>query len=120
MKFWSIGNENYGKWEIGTKTKEEWGRLVKESVKMMKRVDPTIEVLAASVPDLDWNINLLREAGDMLDWISIHGYWDGLWQENNLSSYEQCMAYTLKIEAPILRTKYILGGVSRKDKNRIR
>lgn len=111
VKYWSIGNENYGKWEMGSKTKEEWGRFVIESVKMMKRVDPTIEILAASVPDLDWNINLLREAGDMLDWISIHGYWDALWQENNLSSYEKCMAYTLKIEEPIIRTKHILGAL---------
>lgn len=42
---------------------------------MMVRVDPTIELSAASIPDLDWNLNLLRTAGQYLDWISIHGYW---------------------------------------------
>jgi alpha-N-arabinofuranosidase len=109
VKYWSIGNENYLPGEIGAKTSAEWGRFVKESAKMMKRVDPKIQLLAASVPDIDWNINLLREAGQYLDWISIHGYWDSLWQKNDLSPYETCMTYTLTIEEQILKTKYILG-----------
>ena len=35
VKYWSIGNENYGSWEIGAKSAQEWGRLVLESAKMM-------------------------------------------------------------------------------------
>ena len=76
IKFWSIGNENWGGHEIGSKDAEEWGRLVRESAKMMLRVDPTLELSAASIDDLDWNLNLLRNAGPYLDWISIHSYWD--------------------------------------------
>jgi alpha-N-arabinofuranosidase len=109
VKYWSIGNENYLPGEIGAKTSAEWGRFVKESAKMMKRVDPKIEILAASVNDIDWNMNLLREAGEYLDWISIHGYWDRLWQNNDLSNYEACMVYSLNIEEQILKAKYILG-----------
>lgn len=58
VKYWSIGNENYGDWEMGAKNLREWGRFVKESAKMMKRVDPNIELLAASISDLAWNLNL--------------------------------------------------------------
>ncbi|RCW46407.1 alpha-L-arabinofuranosidase C-terminal domain-containing protein [Paenibacillus prosopidis] len=111
VKYWSIGNENYGDWEMGAKNLREWGRFVKESAKMMKRVDPNIELLAASISDLDWNLNLLREAGNYLDWISIHDYWDHLGQVNDLSNYESCMAYTMEIEKPILKTKNILGSL---------
>ena len=39
VKYWSIGNENYGNWEIGAKSSEEWWRLVKESAKMIKHDD---------------------------------------------------------------------------------
>jgi alpha-N-arabinofuranosidase len=67
VKYWSIGNENYGGWEIGAKSAEEWGRLVTESAKMMKRVDPAIELSAAALSSLDWNINLLRSCGERLD-----------------------------------------------------
>ena len=76
VKFWSIGNENWGGHEIGAKDSDEWGRMVRESAKMMLRVDPTLQLSAASIDDLDWNLNLLRTAGSYLDWISIHGYWD--------------------------------------------
>ena len=75
VRYWSIGNENWGAHEIGSKSADEWGRLVRESAKMMLRVDPTIELSAASIDNLDWNLSLLRAAGSYLDWISIHGYW---------------------------------------------
>lgn len=76
VRYWSIGNENWGWHEIGSKDAEEWSRFVRESAKMMLRVDPTLQLSAASIDNLDWNISLLREAGLYLDWISIHGYWD--------------------------------------------
>ncbi len=119
VKYWSIGNENYGSWEIGAKSLKEWGRYVKEAAKMMKRVDPNIELLAPSISELDWNQNLLLEAGDFLDWISIHHYWDQLWQDNKLSSYETCMAYTLQIQDKITKTRNILGALGYIGKIRI-
>ena len=48
VKFWSIGNENWGTHEIGEKDSKEWSRLVKESAKMMLRVDPTVELSSAA------------------------------------------------------------------------
>ena len=88
VKYWSIGNENWGGHEIGAKDSVEWGKLVRESAKMMLRVDPTLELSAASIVDLDWNLNLLRIAGQYLDWISIHGYW------TQNEDYLSCMAHT--------------------------
>ncbi len=76
VKYWSIGNENWGGHEMGAKDAEEWSRLVREAAKMMLRVDPTLELSAASIDDLDWNVQLLRQAGCYLDWVSLHGYWD--------------------------------------------
>lgn len=94
VRYWSIGNENWGGHEIGAKNAEEWGRLVREAAKMMVRVDPTIELSAASIPDLDWNLNLLRTAGQYLDWISIHGYWGNT--KNGLipDDYDTVMLHT--------------------------
>ena len=94
VKFWSIGNENWGGHEIGSKDADEWSRLVRESAKMMLRVDPTIQLSAASIANLDWNVELLRRAGCFLDWISIHGYWDGSPDGIHHSSYDQVMLKT--------------------------
>ncbi len=123
VKYWSIGNENYLGGEMGSKSLAEWGFYVRESAKMMKRVDPSIEIAAAGVATdwyyrmhrashsaAEWNLKLLKEAGDYLDWISIHSYWDRRYRTERINSpYEECMAYTLDIESRILLAKYALG-----------
>lgn len=98
VRFWSIGNENYLGGEIGAKTVEEWGPLVRESAKMMRAVDSELKILAAATTTGNWTPPMLREAGRYLDYISIHGYWDPLWQAGtHPSDYLHCMAFC---EAP--------------------
>jgi alpha-N-arabinofuranosidase len=95
VRYWSIGNENYGLWEMGEKQSAEWGNLVRESAKMMKRVDPSIEVFAPGLPSLywsnvhggKWNETLLEKAGAYIDWLSIHYYW-----AHAEDPYEVCIA----------------------------
>ena len=108
VKYWSIGNENYGSWEIGAYAPREWSRLVLESAKMMKRADPSISLSAAALDDLDWNCELLKTAGGWLDWISLHAYWDGVNQTNALADYLHSMAYTVRLEDSIRRTRGLL------------
>ena len=109
VPYWSIGNENYGDWEMGAKTADEWGPFVAESAKMMKRVDPSIRLLAAALADADWTLKLLRHAGQYLDYVSIHGYWDPLWDDDQPSDYLNCMSRALEPEAAIRLTKQIIG-----------
>ena len=108
VKYWSIGNENYTSGEIGAKTIAAWGPFVRESAKMMRRVDPTIKLLAAAVPEVDWNLALLRSAGDLLDYVSIHGYFDEAWNTGNLSSYEKSLQAADKFEQEIITTRGLL------------
>ncbi len=104
VKYWSIGNENYGSWEMGAKTKDEWGYFVGESAKLMFNVDHSIELFAAALPDSAWTIPLLEKAGKHLSYVSIHGYWDPLWQDNNPSDYLSCMLKTTDPENTIKQT----------------
>ena len=108
VRFWSIGNENYGDWEIGAKSAPEWARYVTEAAKMMRRTDPTVSLMAAAVDDLDWALPLLRSAGKYLDYVSIHGYWDRLDAVNDPSGYEEAMAMTLEPERAISRMEAVI------------
>lgn len=119
VRYWSIGNENYTGGEIGSKTVAEWGAFVRESAKMMRRVDPTIKLLAAAVPDVDWNLALLRTAGDLLDYISIHGYFDPAWNTGILSSYEKSLQAADKFEQDIIVTRGLLAALGLDKKIKI-
>ena len=108
VHYWSIGNENYGWWEIGAKDSKEWARLVLESAKMMKHVDPTAQLSAAALSDTDWNVNLLQAAGQHLDWISLHSYWNLMPNENTFATYTQSMACTEDLEKDIRKARGLL------------
>jgi len=119
VRFWSVGNENYGAWEIGAKTVAEWGPLVRESAKMMRAVDKNIQLLAAATTSREWTVPLLKEAGKYLDYISIHGYWDPLWENNNPSGYLDCMMRSEEPEQAILDAIKLLEETGHKDRIRI-
>lgn len=108
VKYWSIGNENYGSWELGAKTVDEWGYFVRESAKLMYNVDISVRLFAAALPDTSWTIPLLQRAGQYLDYISIHGYWDRLQHVNNPSDYLTCMRFSVMPESRIQNTISIL------------
>ena len=119
VKYWSIGNENYGSWELGAKTADEWARFAAESAKMMLRVDPSIQLSAAALSDTEWNTKLLKACGQYLSWISIHSYWDGLWQNNTPAGYAACVAHTAKAGDSVRQVRGLLAKLGFQDQIKI-
>jgi alpha-N-arabinofuranosidase len=115
VRYWSVGNENWGGHEIGAKTSQEWGLFVRETTKMMRRTDPTVILTAAALGD-DWNRNLLQHAGDRLNMISIHGYWDGLWVNDQPSDFATCMVRSVQPEASIVSVERMLESTGFRGK----
>lgn len=115
VRYWSVGNENYGSWELGAKTPAEWPHLVLESAKLMRRVDQTLQLTAASVLDNDWNYNLLKTAGGVLNGISLHQYWNDT-NEDGLCTYEEAMAATSMQDILIKRARGMLVSLGLEDK----
>lgn len=119
VKYWSIGNENYGAWELGAKDAETWSRLVTEAAKLISRVDPEVQLTAAALDDVDWNVKLLSRAGQRLEWISIHSYWDGLWQVDKPATYEQVCAMTMHTGDTLRRVRGLLTAMGLEKSVRI-
>ena len=46
VKFWCLGNEMDGPWQMESKTADEYGRRAYEAAKMMRWIDPSIELAA--------------------------------------------------------------------------
>lgn len=82
IKVWCLGNEMDGPWQIGHKTAEEYGRLATEAAKVMKRVDPSIELVACGSSALsmktfgEWELTVLDHTYNYVDYISLHTYYD--------------------------------------------
>ena len=81
IKVWCLGNEMDGRWQIGHKTAEEYGRLAAETAKVMKWVDPSIELVACGSSGLgmktfgEWELTTLDHVYDYVDYISLHTYY---------------------------------------------
>lgn len=108
VSYWSIGNENYGDWEIGAKTIQEWSPFVTESAKMMLHSDPAIKLTAAATSDINWTLPLLQRAGKFLSLVSIHDYWDKLALVNEPASYLECMMASNGPEEQIQLTRSVI------------
>ncbi|CAN5588634.1 alpha-N-arabinofuranosidase [soil metagenome] len=82
VKLWCLGNEMDGHWQIGHKTGHEYGRLAVEVARAMRRIDPTIELVAcgssnSSMPTFGaWESDVLEECHDLIDYISLHAYYE--------------------------------------------
>ncbi|MCH5254148.1 MAG: alpha-N-arabinofuranosidase [Lachnospiraceae bacterium] len=81
IKVWCLGNEMDGDWQIGHKTAKEYARLANETGKVMKMLDPNIELVACGssgshMPTFgSWEATLLDECYDTVDYISMHQYY---------------------------------------------
>jgi alpha-N-arabinofuranosidase len=80
VKFWCLGNEMDGPWQMGAKTAAEYGRIAAETAKLMKWLDPTIELAACgssgrNMPTFGtWEEVVLEHCFDQVEYISLHSY----------------------------------------------
>ncbi|MCL2360658.1 MAG: alpha-N-arabinofuranosidase [Defluviitaleaceae bacterium] len=82
IKTWCLGNEMDGPWQIGSKTAEEYGRIAAEAAKVMKWVDPSIELVVcgssgSGMPTFAaWEATVLEHTYEYVDYLSLHSYYN--------------------------------------------
>ena len=70
-----------GPWQICGKTAEEYGRIAHETAKMMKWIDPTIELVACGSSNTsmatygEWEKTVLKHCYNDVKYISLHSYY---------------------------------------------
>jgi len=74
VKYWEVGNEVFGKWEIGHTDASTYARNFNKYAAAMRAVDPNIHLIAVG-NDLDWNRTILEIAAKNIDLIAIHFYY---------------------------------------------
>jgi alpha-N-arabinofuranosidase len=83
VRLWGVGNEVWGRWQIGHTDQDGYAARLVEFVDAMRAVDPTIQIVSVGDGILDdapdnparlWNEAVLRRAGDRIDYLSFHIY----------------------------------------------
>ena len=80
VKFWCLGNEMDGPWQMEYKTATAYGAVAREAAKMMRWVDPTIELAACgssarNMPSFGhWEDTVIEHTFDHAEYISLHTY----------------------------------------------
>ncbi len=100
VRFWGIGNELYGEWQVGhCLDGAECARRTLEFAKLMRRVDPEIELVAVGCEDENWNFEMVRRAGKWFQHLSVHIYIGG----SALKTIAELLAAPLHIERTLRR-----------------
>ncbi len=74
VKYWGIGNEVYGDWQVGHCSASEYAEKLRQYALFMKSIDPSIKIIAVGADNPDWDMTVLKQAGKVIDFISNHQY----------------------------------------------
>lgn len=111
IKFWGLGNEMDGPWQMGHKNADDYGKFALEAAKLMKWTDPNIKLVAAGsslfaqgTDWIDWNRTVLEYLKRHADYLALHTY-----VENRANDYYEFLASSRNID---LRTKTTEGVIN--------
>ena len=106
MKYWCLGNEMDGPWQMGHMTAREYGRKARDSARQIRVIDPSLQLIACGSSNtilptyLVWDREVLEECYDQVDGISLHNYYGNTEQLTGNSS-ERFLAMNLDMERQI-------------------
>ena len=81
VRYWCLGNEMDGPWQIGQMQAREYGRKARDAARQMRVIDGNVQLIACgssgtNMPQyLIWDREVLEECYDQVDGISLHAYY---------------------------------------------
>lgn len=97
VKYWCVGNEMDGPWQIGHMPAREYGIKATDAARQMRAVDPSVKLVACGssgpfMPTyIEWDRTVLEECYDVVDGISLHRYWGNTEETNHDSQIYMAM-----------------------------
>jgi alpha-N-arabinofuranosidase len=81
VKYWCLGNEMDGPWQMGHMPAREYGRKARDAARQIRVLDPTTQLIACGSSNtilptyLVWDREVLEECYDQVNGISLHNYY---------------------------------------------
>lgn len=111
VKYWGLGNEMDGPWQMGHKNAEDYSKYALEAAKLMKWSDDSISLIASGSSNyndkwVDWNRTVLTTLRDHIDYISLHHY-----SGNGEKDHKAFMAITTRVDEIITITEGLIREI---------
>ena len=81
IRYWALGNEIDGPWQLGQKNAEDYCKFALEAAKMIQLMDKNIKFIASGASNytadngwIDWNDYALQHMVGKIDYLSVHRY----------------------------------------------
>lgn len=75
VRYWGLGNEMYGPWQIGALSAQDYVVRARQFAKVMSWTDPEIELVSCGENGLsDWDRVVVEGLADLVRWHSLHIY----------------------------------------------
>src|SRR6187455_1809050 len=106
VRYWCLGNEMDGNWQIGQLQAREYGRKARDVAKQMRVIDPRVQLIACGSSGTNmatymvWDREVLEECYDQVDGISLHAYYGNTGPLTN-NSAARYLAMNLDMERQI-------------------
>lgn len=119
VKYWCIGNEMDGPWQIGHLDMVEYGKKAREAGKLMRWMDSSIETVLcgssnSAMPTYpEWDRTVLELAWDQVDYHSMHYY-----ATNTEDDTDSFLALAAEFEAFIDTLAGVLRYVKAKNRSK--
>ena len=109
VKYWALGNEIDGPWQMGNKSADEYAKFALEAAKAMRQVDRNIKLVASGSSNygadwIAWNRIVLQTLRNQADYIAIHTYINN--RDNDLErflAWSQTIDYYIDVTAGLIR-----------------
>jgi alpha-N-arabinofuranosidase len=75
VRLWELGNEIWGDWVRGHSDAPTYAANARRYAAAMRAVDPRIKLIGVGDNNMAWNREVLRTAGEDLDYLAIHHYY---------------------------------------------
>ena len=126
IKYWEVGNENYGSWQAGyivngdTIDGTKYGDIFNVFADSMKAADPTIKIGAVLFRQdgayNDWSKKVLSKVENKADFLIIHNYFRRKPNPNNVT-YQEMLTSLNQVQQDANRVKNMVANYTSKPRN---
>ena len=114
VRYWGLGNEMYGDWQVGAMSAEEYVRTATRWARAIKMLDPRVKLVSCGMSGWDdWDRVVIDGLAPLVDYHSLHiytgsdDYWTNVLQPHQAERAIRCAralieraAYVQRIASP--------------------